>query len=618
MDSLRRSDLSVMEGQSSGAEAHYPAAAAVPQQMTMSLPLPPSGAYQPHEHGAAGGTSPPPLDAGGAFLSVVLEDGSNVSFCAYVEDENTIYVETAHVDSFEVAELVQQVLGTVRPTLLLLPNKVVSNHELLTLLTAEPEAAFLEAHDDDDNDGDNGEVEADGAESVALPHRAYRTSSNGRGPRSIPYRIIKTSSLDVRACKSAIMRLRVRSIERIQGGGGSTGPNHPRYNQPRNFPHASTASSAGAVEVSHYHALASVIDFDSKTQVQAVGTLLAFLQTTVFQHVPGGRIPVHDVVQLQTSHYMKVHRDTLASLNIFATEHHPLASAKGHGGGSKEGCSLFSLLDRTRTHDGRRRLREWMTKPLLSVPDIRTRQDGVEMFLRPDFQSSTHKLTELLRRIGGASKILARLQKAVAQPKDFVALPRAVAYALSVCEVLEQDFRFPLRQRVQHRLSGAAARELPQNPEHPAHRHVTQDDPMTPNYEALQEEDDERCADAYLAFLGYILDRCHVNVMEQVIGHMTTIVDEDATMESDHVVVIRGFSAELDEYKDTYDNLGGTVASISSVASTACVDLTLGFVDRDHAGVRKRPLGSRPLAQGLRQSHILSPGKRPCPTYSRS
>lgn len=553
----------MMDGQASEAEAPYPAVAAVPQQMTMTMPV---AHPNPHQEGAAAAGSPrQQLDEeSSVFLSVVLEDGGSMSFCAYNEDDNTIYLETAaHVTASEVSELVQQVLGSVRPTLVLLPNKIVSNHELLTLLTTEPDAPFLEAEDDvDDNDDDD----PSGAQSVGRALHANRSNHNGQGTGSIPYRIVKTASLDVRACRAAIMRLRVRSIERRQGR-GSAGP-HLRHHPQRQFPLAPTAaSSARAVEVSHYHALASVIDFDSKTQVQAVGSLLSFLQTTVFQHVSGGQIPVNDVVQLQTSHYMKVHRDTLASLNIFATEHHPLASAKGHGGGSKEGCSLFSLLDRTRTHDGRRRLREWMTKPLLSVPDIRLRQDGVEMFLRPEFQSSAHKLAELLRRIGGATKILTRLQKAVAQPKDFVALPRAVAYALSVCEVLEQEFRFPLRQVVQNRTSSAAAAEgdLLQNPEHlAAHRHVTQDDPMTPNYEALQQADDEQRAEAYLDFLGYILDRCHMNVMEEVIGHMTTVVDEDATLESDHVVVVRGFSAELDEFKDTYDNLGGTLSVLCS------------------------------------------------------
>jgi MutS domain III len=570
MDSLQIPNSSMMEGQSLEAESPHAAAAEIPQQrmMTMSPQQQQPGAdFQQHE-GVGAGSSLPHLDAGSVFLSVVVEDDSNLSFCAYNEDENTIYVETAHVTGFEVEEMVQQVLGTVRPTLMLLPNKTVCDHKLLALLTTAQDAAFLEA-DDGDVDENDGDQVSGGEESVAhpdLPPRQRNRVNNGR-PRSIPYRITKTASLDARACKSAIMRLRLRSLERKRGD--SAGPhhagNHRGFNQPRHFPLAPTAaSSARAAEVSHYHALASVIDFDSKTQVQAIGSLLAFLQTTVFQHVPGGLIPVNDVVQLQTSQFMKIHRDTLSSLNIFATEHHPLASAKGHGGGSKEGCSLFSLLDRTRTHAGRMRLREWMMKPLLSIPDIRTRQDGVELFLRPEFQSATHKLAELMRRVGGVTRILSRLHKAVAHPKDFIALPKAIAYALSVCEVLEQDFRFPLRQCMQSQHRRLAARDVDAQ-EHSARRHVTQDDPMTPSDDAVQQVDDEKCAEAYLDFLGHILDRCHVNVMEQVVGHMTTIVDEDATLASDSVVVVRGFSAELDEYKDTYDKLGGTRGSVVRV-----------------------------------------------------
>jgi hypothetical protein len=38
---------------------------------------------------------------------------------------------------------------------------------------------------------------------------------------------------------------------------------------------------------------------------------------------------------------------------------------------------------------------------------------------------------------------------------------------------------------------------------------------------------------------------------------MASVVDEEATAESDHMVVVRGFSEELDDFKDKYENLGG-------------------------------------------------------------
>jgi hypothetical protein len=504
----------------------------------------------------------------------VIEDGPILSFCAYSEEENALLVETARVNGYEVTDLVERVLSSVRPTLLLLPNKIVSNHDFLTLLTTKSQqhADFLGAvgaADDDERDADSGDDGVPG-------HSAS-------GPRSTPYRIIKSASLDARACRVVIMKLRVRSIERkhcspnavasqqhphpppypvIQGQRLHLNPQPQRL--PRNFP---IAPRPPGYEVSHYHALASVVDFDCKAQVQAVGSLLSFLQTTIFQHAEGGIVVVNDVRELRTSSFMKIHPDAMASLHIFRTEHHPLGMAKGtRAGNAKEGCSLFSLLDRTRTHAGRLRLREWMLKPLLSAEDIQRRQDGVELFLRPEFQPATSKLSELLRHVGGVSKILTRIQKSSTRHNDFVALPRAIAYAMSVCEVMERDFRYPLRRRLE--LSRRWRQQRQQDPKEPPapqekdpnNKPVTRDDDTASPTEPGQREggeDEDSNVEYYLEFLEWVLGRCHAQVMEQVIGHMASIVDEEATAGSDHMVVVQGYSEELDDYKNKYENLGG-------------------------------------------------------------
>ncbi len=60
--------------------------------------------------------------------------------------------------------------------------------------------------------------------------------------------------------------------------------------------------------------------------------------------------------------------------------------------------TLLSLLDKTRTAPGARLLREWLLKPLLSVEEIRRRQDGIEDFLsHPSSMPALRKILSSIR-----------------------------------------------------------------------------------------------------------------------------------------------------------------------------------------------------------------------------
>jgi len=118
------------------------------------------------------------------------------------------------------------------------------------------------------------------------------------------------------------------------------------YDSNRHFPQTS-ASGNQVYRPSSFHSLAAVIDFESKVLVQAFGALLSYLQSTVFQLEEGNCITINRIVKAKISGYMSISQSTLSALHIFSTEKHPLI-AKGHGR-SKEGFSLYSLLDRTKS-----------------------------------------------------------------------------------------------------------------------------------------------------------------------------------------------------------------------------------------------------------------------------
>ncbi len=163
------------------------------------------------------------------------------------------------------------------------------------------------------------------------------------------------------------------------------------------------------------------------------------------QHI-GGHVCIHDIVRAKASKHMSVSADTFSALHIFATERHPLVASKGSGN-SKEGFSLFSLLDRTRSRAGRAQLREWMMNPLIDVAAIKARQDGVELFMLPEMHNIARNILKLMERISAVDKIIFRIQKCCAKYHDFLALTKALSSATAIIDTVQEELLWKLRQR---------------------------------------------------------------------------------------------------------------------------------------------------------------------------
>lgn len=455
------------------------------------------GAASSHHDAASAGAAP--LDSAQVCMSVV-EHGPRIAFAAFHEETNRIILEECVADGYETQAIAQRVLADIRPTLLLVSNKIAGNEALLDVLTTpppNPTEGLGANNENEENDDAN-----------AVPTAVEQ-------PRSIPYRLMKTSSFELRSCKALILQLRVGSLMKPSNSASGGGGGQLHLNQPqRHFP---LAPDGGQVfKVSSFHSLASVIDFESTVQVQAVGSLLSFLQSTHFRLDEGGTMFVNDIVRAKAaSMHMMLSSETLSALHIFATEHHPLVAAKGSGN-SKEGFSLFSLLDRTRSRCGRQRLREWMLKPLMDVDAIAERQDGVELFMLPDIQMSLGSILNCMDRIGAVDKILSRIQKCCAKPNDFLVLAKALSSAVAIVDVLREEVLWKLQQQL-----GPDTCQIPEGMQLDA----WQLDPQ---------------AERYLAYVTKLLENCHAAELQNLFVRITELIDEVATQETKCIVIRQG------------------------------------------------------------------------------
>ncbi len=82
--------------------------------------------------------------------------------------------------------------------------------------------------------------------------------------------------------------------------------------------------------------------------------------------------------------------------------------------------SLLGVLDRTVTPMGKRLMRQWVSKPLLDVDQIRQRQEGVEYFY--DDGLSRTEVREAFKPLADLERLTNRVVGGTAQPRDLLAL----------------------------------------------------------------------------------------------------------------------------------------------------------------------------------------------------
>lgn len=396
-----------------------------------------------------------------------------------------------------------------------LRNRIINNAPLLQMVTHQPHPLPISIEEEVVGEVVGGNSNSSSDKNTAKKYNRPSVSS------SIPHQLLKTKTFDVRLCKTLILRkLKVLSMLKKNAMIIDETP-HELYQHhedlDRTFPRMFSAGNDDIVmfRPSTYHYLAAVIDFDSKVLVQALGALLSYLQSTVFQLEERGNIIINKIIDAKTCNFMRISSSTFSALHIFSTEHHPLI-AKGQGN-AKEGFSLYSLLDRTKSLGGRQLLREWMLKPLIDLDAIRTRHDAIEFVLEPTIQTSVSVLLSLLPKFGPIDKILLRIQKCTAKPKDFLVLTTTLSAAISMNSVIRNDI-IPVSSK------------------------CTQ-------------------------YFSDLHSQCHVEELIGLRQCIMNVIDVELTVDNkaETVGIRRGFDEELDILKEQFEYLDITLAEVAEV-----------------------------------------------------
>uniref|UniRef100_A0A7S1E5Q3 DNA mismatch repair protein MutS core domain-containing protein n=1 Tax=Hemiselmis andersenii TaxID=464988 RepID=A0A7S1E5Q3_HEMAN len=194
---------------------------------------------------------------------------------------------------------------------------------------------------------------------------------------------------------------------------------------------------SGDTDADKRRRISSEIDLEAKEGVSAAGGLVMHLQTSkiVDDLSDSPVIPISRVKGLRLDKFLSIDPQTLSSLQIFHQDAHPSFSGCGS---AKEGLSLFSLLDNTKSPLGRRLLRMWFVRPLLDEADINGRLKAVSFFTQPTCHDLVGSLRNLLRGVKDVPRILLRIRKTTSSVGDWASLADSLEALFQLREVCRQ------------------------------------------------------------------------------------------------------------------------------------------------------------------------------------
>ncbi len=155
--------------------------------------------------------------------------------------------------------------------------------------------------------------------------------------------------------------------------------------------------------------------------VCSAGALMVYLEQT--QHSGLGNIC--SVSRIDGDQFVWMDKFTMRNLELFNS------SAGG------EGVSLVSVIDKCSSPMGARLLRNWLAMPVMDIPELESRYDGVQYFFENEDRRSEAR--DLIGGIGDLERIISRAAMGRIVPREVMQLSRGLERMVPVKEICENS-----------------------------------------------------------------------------------------------------------------------------------------------------------------------------------
>ena len=196
---------------------------------------------------------------------------------------------------------------------------------------------------------------------------------------------------------------------------------------------------AGLTSDTRLHYINTQMRLSATQQVCAAGALLAILHQAGHltphrseQGTTCAALYVEEVSEVSVDGFLTVDAASMHALQIFQEDKHP--SAMGIGS-SKEGFSVFGILNSCVSSMGQRLLRLWFLRPIINLQVLSGRQDPIAYFMQsPDIMKT---ITDALRKTRDVTELLRRLRctQGLLDTKDFSQVLNSITNLLSLRDI---------------------------------------------------------------------------------------------------------------------------------------------------------------------------------------
>ncbi|CAG7833064.1 unnamed protein product [Allacma fusca] len=193
----------------------------------------------------------------------------------------------------------------------------------------------------------------------------------------------------------------------------------------------------------HLIFVTSLISFKNMCMVRAAGALLSFMDKnglSLFNlRMKDGRVHVEDIRTFQLDDLVLVDDTAWSSLQVFNIEDHPAPAKQGVFRSTKEGLSVYSLLDRCLTIQGSKLLKTMLLRPTRNLQTLNRRFDVIDFCSNPLNMEFVRNACECLRAIKSWPNLITKVEALHASVNDWKDLYQTIYHFVLMADVTSRQ-----------------------------------------------------------------------------------------------------------------------------------------------------------------------------------